>query len=266
MSDTYTHGHHESVLRSHRTRTAENSAGYLLPYLEPGLDLLDIGCGPGTITVDLAVRVAPGTVIGIDRAPAVIAEAGRLLEETAAGNLEFQTADVYALGFDDQSFDVVHAHQVLQHLTDPVAALTQMRRVLRGGGILAVRDSDYGGFVWSPADPLLDRWMELYHSVCSRNGADADAGRHLLGWARAAGFSEITPSSSTWTFADPAARVWWGELWGERVTSSALAEQALDYGLSTPEELHSISEAWRRWAQHDDAFFVVLHAELIARR
>ncbi len=64
---TYTHGHHESVLRSHRWRTAANSAAYLLPYLRPGQDLLDIGCGPGTLTGDLARAVSPGRVVGIDR-------------------------------------------------------------------------------------------------------------------------------------------------------------------------------------------------------
>jgi SAM-dependent methyltransferase len=230
------------------------------------MSLLDVGCGPGTITIDLASRVAPGAVVGIDRAEGVLAEATRLLRENALENVEFRAADVYGLGFDDQAFDVVHAHQVLQHLANPVAALTEMRRVLRQGGILAVRDSDYGGFVWAPADRLLDRWMELYHSVCSHNGADADAGRHLLGWAQAAGFTEIKPSSSTWTFADASTRRWWADLWAERVTRSAFAEQAVNYRLSTPDELQAISRAWRRWAQHDDAFFAVLHAELVARR
>src|SRR5690242_20048337 len=177
MSDTYTHGHHDSVLKSHRWRTAENSAGYLLPYLRSGLSLLDVGCGPGTITVDLGRRVAPGSVIGVDRERAVIAEATRLREAGNLGNVQFKPGDVYSLEFDDQSFDVVHAHLVLQHLTDPVAALVEMRRVVRQGGIVAVRDSDYGGFVWAPTDPLLDRWMQLYHDVCRRNGADADAGQ-----------------------------------------------------------------------------------------
>ncbi len=230
------------------------------------MDLLDVGCGPGTITVDLAASVSPGRVTGIDREPAVVAEATALLEASAAGNIEFRTGDAYSLGFGDRTFDVVHAHQVLQHLTDPVAALVEMRRVLRPGGILAVRDSDYGGFVWTPSDPLLDRWLELYHRVCSRNGADADAGRHLLGWAQAAGFSDIQAGSSTWTFADTSSRAWWSGVWGERVIRSALADQAISYGLSTREELEAISSAWRRWSEHEDALFVVLHAELIARR
>jgi SAM-dependent methyltransferase len=266
MGDTYTHGHHDSVLRSHRWRTAENSAGYLLPYLRSGLSLLDIGCGPGTITVDLGRRVAPASVIGVDRERAVIAEATRLLEAGSLGNVQFKPGDVYSLEFDDQSFDVVHAHQVLQHLTDPIAALVEMRRVVRQGGIVAVRDSDYGGFVWAPTDPLLDRWMQLYHDVCRRNGADADAGRHLLGWARAAGFDEIVATSSTWTFADAATRRWWGELWAERVTRSSLADQAVEYGLSTEHELEAISRSWLSWAEQDDGFFAVLHVELIARR
>jgi ubiquinone/menaquinone biosynthesis C-methylase UbiE len=266
VGDIYTHGHHESVLRSHRWRTAENSAGYLLPFLEPGMRLLDVGCGPGTITLDLAARLAPGRTVGVDRDAGVLAEAQSLLDSRPIPGVEFRTADAYALEFGDESFDVVHAHQLLQHLTDPVAALAEMRRVLRPGGVLAVRDGDYGGFVWAPSDPLLDRWLELYHAVCRRNGADADAGRSLLGWAQAAGFTEIYPSSSTWTFAEPEARRWWGELWAERITSSSVAEQAVEYGLSSRDELEAIAEAWRRWSEQDDGFFVVLHGELIARR
>ena len=81
--DTYTHGHHESVLRSHRWRTVENSAGYLIPHLSPGLDVLDVGCGPGTITVDLARRVSPGSVVGIDRSAPMLDRARRRVKREA---------------------------------------------------------------------------------------------------------------------------------------------------------------------------------------
>jgi ubiquinone/menaquinone biosynthesis C-methylase UbiE len=259
--DTYTHGHHESVLRSHRARTAENSCAYLLPHLVPGMSLLDVGCGPGNITVDLAARVAPGPVTGID-VVAVADSAG------TPDNVTFGTGDVYALDFPDASFDVVHAHQVLQHLMRPIDALVEMRRVLKPGGILAVRDSDYDGFVWAPDDPLLDRWMELYHQLTERNGAEADAGRYLRSWVLEAGFAEanVTATSSTWTWADPDTLDWWAGLWADRVLQSSYGEQALAYGLSTEDELAAIAAAWRAWPTRPGAFFVVLHGEVLARR
>jgi len=262
VGDTYTHGHHESVLRSHTWRTAENSAAYLLDSLRPGMDLLDVGCGPGTITVDLAARVAPGRVLGIDASREVIAQA----QASADGAASFAVGDVYALDLPDRTFDVVHAHQVLQHLTDPVAALREMHRVLRPGGVLAVRDSDYAAFAWAPADPLLDHWMELYHEVTRRNGAEADAGRYLLGWVQSAGYVDAAASSSTWTFADPASRAWWGGLWADPVRLSAFADQAVGYGLADREELESIAAAWTGWASRSDGFFAVLHGEVLARR
>ena len=265
MADRYTHGHHDSVLRSHRWRTAENSAAYLLPHLQPGQRLLDVGCGPGTLTLDLAERVAPGWVLGIDAAAEAVGEAERISDERGVGGVGFAVGDVYALEADDAQFDIVHAHQVLQHLTDPVAALREMRRVLAPGGLVAVRESDYGAFAWAPDDPLLDRWLELYHQVTRANGADADAGRHLPGWFRAAGFTDLAVTSSTWTFAEPDDRAWWGGLWADRVVASAFAGQAVEYGLATPAELDGIAAAFRRWATADDGVFVVLHVEVLAR-
>ncbi|MFM7962797.1 MAG: methyltransferase domain-containing protein [Actinomycetota bacterium] len=260
--DRYTHGHHESVIRSHRWRTAENSAGYLLPHLRAGQDLLDVGCGPGQITLGLAERVAPCRVIGIDRDAGIVEQARNLV----ARNVEFQTDDAYELSFDDATFDVVHAHQVLQHLTDPVRALHEWRRVLRPGGLLAVRDSDYGAFTWGPVDPMLDRWLELYHQVTERNGAEADAGRHLLSWVRQAGFTDTLCTSSTWTFADDATREWWGGSWADRVRYSSFAQQAVDYGLSETSELEAIARAFLRWSTAADGVFVVVHVEVMAYR
>ena len=263
--DVYTHGHQPAVVRSHSWRTAENSAGYLLPHLRSGLCVLDLGCGPGTITLDLARRVAPGDVLGIDPSATVIETATDNAEQAGVANVRFMTGDAYALEFERGSFDVVHAHQVLQHLGDPIAALREARRVLKPGGLLAVRDSDYGAFFWSPPDPRLDRWLQLYHHVTQRNGAQADAGRWLLSWVRQAGFVDIEVTSSTWTFADAEMRAWWGSTWAERVRSTSLAEQAVEYGFSTEAELDDLGAAFERWAADPDAVFVTPHVEVIAR-
>jgi ubiquinone/menaquinone biosynthesis C-methylase UbiE len=270
VDDRYTHGHHESVLRSHRWRTAENSAAHLLPHLTPGQRLLDVGCGPGTLTLDLAARVAPGPVLGIDTSAEVLAAATELAAERAgtggeALDVTFAVDDVYGLDLPDAAVDVVHVHQVLQHLSDPVAALTELRRVVAPDGLVSVRESDFGAFVWAPADPRLDRWWELYHAVTRANGAEADAGRVLPSWFDAAGFGERTVTGSTWTFATPDEREWWGGLWADRTRSSAFAQQAVEYGLATADELAELAAAFHRWAAADDGVFVVVHVEVLAR-
>src|SRR5947209_10794254 len=135
---TYTHGHADAVLRSHRWRTAENSAAYLLPHLRPGLSLLDVGCGPGSLTADLAVRVAPGRVVAIDSASTPLEEA-RSAAAAAGVEVDVRVGDAYAIDLPDDSVDLVHAHQVLQHVTDPVAVLREMARVCKPGSVVAAR-------------------------------------------------------------------------------------------------------------------------------
>ncbi|MGH3811206.1 MAG: methyltransferase domain-containing protein [Pseudonocardiaceae bacterium] len=263
--DTYTHGHHDSVLRSHRWRTVDNSAAYLIPHLRPGQQLLDVGCGPGTITIDLARRVAPGNVVGIDNDPAPLGEGRAEAQRHGVHNVAFAVADVYHLDFLDGTFDVVHAHQVLQHLAEPVAALREMRRVCKSGGVVAARDADSAAMTWYPPQAGLDRWLDLYQRVTRSNRAEPDAGRRLLSWARAAGFDEITSSAAAWCYATPEERAWWGGLWADRVTSSALAAQALDRHLATRKDLEDMADAWHHWAAQDDGWFAILHAEVLCR-
>ncbi|MHB8294333.1 MAG: methyltransferase domain-containing protein [Acidimicrobiales bacterium] len=262
---SYGQGHAESVVRSQHWRTVENSAAYLAPHLRAGLDVLDVGCGPGTITTDLARLVVPGRVVGIDPSEAVLAQARATAAREKLVNVTFEIGDVYALDAEDGAFDVVHAHQVLLHLTDPVAALSEMLRVTRPGGVVAARDTDYAGALWWPADPRLDRWLEVYRAVAHANGAEPDAGRRLLAWAHAAGATEVTPSSSIWCHSAPAEREWWGGMWAERILDSRIAEQALRGGHATRDELEDISTAWRDWAAHPDGFFAIPHGEILCR-
>jgi SAM-dependent methyltransferase len=259
--ETYVHGHHESVLRSHRWRTASNSAAYLLDRLVAGTDVLDVGCGPGTITIDFAHRVVPGQVVGVDRAAEVVKVARR--EAIGVANVEFRVGDVYRLPVADAAFDVVHAHQLLQYLSDPISALMEMRRACRPGGVVAARDSDYATATWYPEDPALDRWLELQQRVMRDSGADPDAGRRLLSWARHAGFSKVVPSASVWYFATREDRSWWGGMWADRIVGSALAERAIEQGLASRTDLKGIAEAWRRWAAADDGWFTLVHGEVL---
>ena len=264
QSPRYTHGHHEAVLRSHRWRTVENSAAYLVPHLGPDTSVLDVGCGPGTITLDLANRVQPAHVSGIDMSEDVIAAANAERDNHGANNVDFRTADLYALDFADDSFDIVHAHQVLQHVPDPVGALREMRRVCKPGGIVAARDSDYNAMTWYPPEPEIERWLAMYETVARSNGGEPSAGRLLLAWAHAAGFTKVQPGASTWCYATPETREWWGALWADRITESAIATQAVEIGAATADELRVMADAWRAWATKPDGWFAVLHGEILA--
>lgn len=261
----YTHGHHESVLRSHTWRTAANSAAYLLPELEPHHRILDIGCGPGTITADLAALVPQGRVTGLDPAEGVLGGARALARERGLDNADFVTGDVAALRFPDASFDVVHAHQVLQHVGDPVGALREMRRVCRPGGIVAVRDADYAAMTWYPHVPGLDDWQHLYQRVARAGGGEPDAGRRLLSWARRAGLTDATATASAWCYASAAERAWWSGLWADRTVASDYARLAVDGGHTDRAGLERIAAAWRAWGRHEDAWFAVLNGELLCR-
>ncbi|MDL5158715.1 methyltransferase domain-containing protein [Actinomycetospora termitidis] len=250
----YSQGHAASVLRSQTWRTVANSAAYLAPHLSSGMRVLDVGCGPGTITADLATRVH--SVLGVDTDPGVVEKARALGVDAVVG-------DAYALP--DGPFDVVHAHQVLLHLTDPVAALREMLRVTRPGGLVAARDCDYGGIVLHPHDLRLDRWLEIYRGVARAHGTEPDAGRRLLGWAHAAGATDVTPSASIWCHATPDERAWWGGQWAERIVDSTIAERAVDGGFATRAELADIADAWRAWADHPDGWFSLPHGEVLIR-
>ncbi|WP_127504067.1 class I SAM-dependent methyltransferase [Actinoplanes solisilvae] len=261
---TYTHGHHESVLRSHRWRTAENSAEYLLPRLSSGVTVLDIGCGPGTITGDLARLVTPARVTALEVTEEALSLARAEIARRGLTNVDFVVGDVHKLDFADDTFDVVHAHQVLQHLGDPVAALREMRRVTKPGGQIAVRDSDYAAFAWYPRLPELDEWMALYQRVARSNGGEPDAGRRLLAWAHAAGLTDVEATSSTWCFATQADRDWWGGMWADRVLESQMAATAVRTGAATRDDLGRLAEGWRRWAADPDGWISLLHGEIVA--
>ena len=260
----YTHGHSAAVLSAHSRRGAADSAAYLLAHLRAGMDLLDVGCGPASITADLAERVAPGRVVALDAASGALEAARATLRDRGLSEqVEVTSGDVMALPFEDASFDVVHAHQVLQHLADPVGALAEMRRVTRPGGIVAVRDAVYSAMTWFPEPAGMEQWRSVYMATARANGGEPDAGSRLLSWARAAGFADASASASTWCYATPADRAWQSQTWAQRCLTS-FGPRAVELGLADRADLETMAQAWRQWGDSEDAWFVVVHGEVLA--
>jgi len=263
----YINGHHSSVLRSHSWRTAENSAAYLLSSIRPDMHILDIGCGPGTITADFAALVPQGQVIGLENTAEVLEQGRATAASRGLTNLTFVIGDMHALDFPDDSFDIVHAHQVLQHVGDPIKALSEMRRVTKPGGVVATREGDFTYMAFYPDDGTLEKWKNLHVEVARALGGEPNAGRRLVSWAMKAGFdrSNITATASAWCYSTPEERAWWGDLWADRVVLSSFAKSTVDGGFATKEELEAISRAFRNWAAQEDGWFAMLHGEILCR-
>ena len=180
----------------HGTRTANNSAAFFLPYLKPGMSLLDCGCGPGTITIGLGEAVAPGRVVGIDLYEPRLEQARALAAERGADNVSFQVASVYELPFEDDTFDTAFENEMLEHVDDPEKAAREIHRVVRPGGVFGARDSDHDGRLWGSLLPALNGLPDFIRAFRSRQGSNLRIGKQLRGLLRHAGFENVVASAS----------------------------------------------------------------------
>lgn len=263
--DVYTHGHQPAAVAQHAKRTAEDCAAFVRHVIGADARILDVGCGPASITVGLARWADHGHVTGIEPGGDILDTAAQTVAAARVGNVTIAGASVYELPYDDNSFDVAYAHQVCQHLSDPVAAISEMARVVRPGGWVAVRDSDYSTMRPNPSSDEITRWREVYRAVCRHNGAEPDAGRHLYAWFRAAGLPQVQMSGVVQQFWDDETRRNWGYSWADRCLHTAFARQAVEYGYATRDELERIAGGWRAWADNPDAYFHYVHGQALAR-
>ena len=264
--ETYTHGHAPATVRQHGKRTAEEAAAFLLPSLRPGMTVLDIGCGPGSITRGLAERVVPGQVVGIDLSADTLASARQDAAARGLTNLRYDEASVYQLPYPDASFDVAYAHQVFQHLREPAKALREVLRVLKPGGLVAVRDVDWGTAAYWPADPWLDRFVETHFKAWYRNGGEPRMGRHLRALFNAAGVDDLEISGAVWCYATPEETIEWGDSYAERLLTSPMGSRPVEYGFATRADIEAMAAAFRAWARHPDAFWTFVHVAALARK
>ncbi|MFC4049826.1 methyltransferase domain-containing protein [Actinomadura syzygii] len=199
-TERYTPGHDTSAIDFMAARTAATHARFFLPHLAPGMTLLDVGCGPGTITADLAAAVAPGHVLGLDRQASQLVDARALARHRGLTDIEFREGSCYDIPLDDRSVDRVFSHALIEHLAHPVRALAEIRRVLRPGGTVGLCSPDWGGFLLAPP---CDDAISAYTRLQQANGGDPFVGRKLGRYLLEAGFEQYHLDAHYERHADP---------------------------------------------------------------
>ena len=230
------------------TRSAARQGAFFLPYVHPGQHLLDCGCGPGSITTDFAKLVAPGQVVGLDIGAGEIERATQRAADLGIANVQFRVGDVYALSFEDATFDAVFSNAVLDHLRDPVAALAEMHRVLKSGGVAGIRTADRDGYLFTPLDPLLEKIIREGEERKASQGVKVRIGKNIRAMMREAGFVRVQASASYDSYGTPESV----KSFGESMANGTLREKD---GTPRDEGLDEMAAAWRAWAASPDAFF-----------
>jgi ubiquinone/menaquinone biosynthesis C-methylase UbiE len=244
---------------AHARRSAARNAAFFLPHLRPGMTLLDAGSGPGSITLGLAEAIAPGTATGIDASAESVASARAFAADRGIANVHFDVADVHALPFAEATFDAAFAHAVLQHLADPLAALREMRRVLRPGAVIGIGDADLEhGHMIHPRTKALDAALALMVRLRVASGGSPGAGRYLREWLDAAGFVRATITAVADADGTSEATARTGEAQAAYLEAPPFAAHVTSLGLATEPELREMAAAWRAWGRAPGAFWVRL--------
>ncbi|MCB0063726.1 MAG: methyltransferase domain-containing protein [Caldilineaceae bacterium] len=262
--ETYAHGYDSALtLKMHTSRTVEKQAGWFLPYLKPGMTLLDCGCGSGSITVGLAKVVAPGQVVGVDIAEAEIERARQRATAANVTNVEFQVGNIYQLDFPDNSFDALFSHNVLEHVGEPGRALAEMHRVLKPGGVIGIRDVDAGGLISAPTDARMDRFLAVYEADWAGTGGHPRLGRHLGSLLLDAGFVDVNASASYEVYNDVDRRKFMADIVVSRLNEADFVERVLERQLADTEELEQMKAAYLSWQARPDGFMALAHGEAV---
>ncbi|KAI1502046.1 methyltransferase-UbiE family protein [Biscogniauxia marginata] len=266
--------YNDAMLQSYSARTASELSAYMLERVRPGMQILDVGCGPGSITTDLATHVLQdGHVVGLDCNEDAIVAAQELARDRNTPNVRFVVGDVLNLPFADGAFDIVHAHQVLGHLPSgdgepgPVRGLREMRRVCKPGGLVCAREAEWSSAVVHPKIPGLRETWDLMEKLSYNKGTLLSGGR-IREFARRAGFprENIWASAAAVTYTNPTGREWWGDNMARRLEASESQAKGVELGLVSKEEYAAMIAAWRAWAKHEDGFYSMIDGQIICTK
>ncbi len=266
MADFYIMGYSEAYLRILSARSAADACGYLMPHLKPGLRVLDVGCGPGSISAGLAETIAPGELHGIDIAPLQVEMAAQAAAEQELSNAKFSVGDVNAIPFEDGAFDVVHCSDILAYIPDTEAALNEMKRVLKSGGILAWREIIMDLFLTHP-DPephFAAKAYAVFADTLEADDGHPQMGKELAEHLDQSGFTDIQVSASFEMFTGPERLKLLYDLGDQWFFTPDVQSPATQYGAATQQFLDEILQSRKRWYNAPQAMGAFAFGEALA--
>ncbi|HKA50267.1 MAG TPA: class I SAM-dependent methyltransferase [Candidatus Dormibacteraeota bacterium] len=214
--------------------------------LRPGMRCVDLGCGSGDVTLDLAVLAGPaGSVAGVDMDQAKLEFARAVARERGLANVAFEAADVTEWAGSSE-YDFVYCRFLLQHLARPVELLRRMWDAARPGGVLAVEDADLEGLFCDPDNAGFSFCQRMYAEVLARHGGDPGCARRLVRYFRETGtpVPEVRLLQAVNTGGDAKAM--------PLLTLEAIADSIVSAGLATADEVTAAIEDLRAFTTRPD--------------
>jgi SAM-dependent methyltransferase len=235
------------------SRSAQVYADFLTPHLSSRTYLLDVGCGSGELSLDLAASV--GRVTGVDLEQEEIEAARQTASRDGIENADFRVGDAYVLGLPGDLVDVVFAHSVLEALERPAAALTEMMRVLKPGGIIGAASVEYSGLILAgPHQDLIRRFYEIRELLWQIEGANPFLGRELRGLLLSAGFIDVVATTKYICYGTAEAVKEFGLGRAEDCDDEWYPTAALQHGLATTDDLSAMRSAWVEWSESPTSY------------
>jgi ubiquinone/menaquinone biosynthesis C-methylase UbiE len=252
----YAPGYGRDAVSMMSARTAAERATFAQPLFGPGMWVVDLGCGPGSITLGLG---AGSRVTGVDVDAGQVAMARDVARRAGRSTVDFLAASAYRLPFADGSFDVAFSHALFEHLAAPSDALAELRRVLKPGGRLALSTSDWSKARLRPKTANVDAALRGHYLLRRRAGGDPFAGRKIADQCAAAGFTDVVSRAryrEDMTYRDLARYV-------ESRLDAAIADP--EFGRDRDQLASAARSAWT-WVRSGDGDFSQCWVELTATR
>jgi SAM-dependent methyltransferase len=257
------HGVTPELQRDYSLRSAEKQAAFILPYLKTGMKIIDVGCGPGTITTGLAKAVYPGEVKGIDHDSTNIEKAKKTALENDIQNISYMKGDALSIPFDDETFDGAFENNLFTHLSEQsIECAREIFRVLKTGSFFGARDADADSVVWGNiSEPIkeLDRLFKKWHNS---RGSDITTGKNLPSILHKAGFENCIASVSADTKGTPEAVHSHAEITVSLI-EGPFGEAVLKNKWADKNTLEKIKGTIKKWGDNPDSFFSNVHVEVI---